>query len=212
MNIAVLNPNTNIGMTEAVIAQTKRYLPSSITVFGVTAPNGVIVIDSRESFKVGAQSAVGLIQTLPSNTNGLLLACFGDPGLEEIRKVVSFPVTGLAESASRAAVALKQPFAIITAGTNWISILRERMAQFNAQHLLVDVYALSANGAALASAPAAFAEEVRRLSALAADDGARTIILGGAAFAGLDFTLDSRLKLIDAVEASIDYLLGPDNN
>lgn len=201
MKIVVLNPNTTTAMTEGVLASLAPHVPAA-TLAGLTARQGCAVIDSRETFAIGARTAVEMLAQVPADASAVLLACFGDPGLAEMRALTTTPVVGLAEAAIRAACDAGQPFAIVTAGRAWVAMLEECAEAYGAGALLVGVYALDGNGGALRREPAAFAAELARLALKAQASGARALILGGAAFAGLDFNLPAGLRLIDSFEAA----------
>lgn len=207
MNLVVLNPNTNSGMTDAVVTGLKAHLPSTASVLGLSAREGCAVIDSRETYAIGAASAAQMLQQVPSHTTGILLACFGDPGLAALREATSANVVGLAEAAVLQAHAQGLRFAIITAGPNWVSMLTECVADYGAAQSLVGVYALAGNGAALRRDPEAFSAEVTRLAQQAQADGAQALILGGAAFAGLHFDLPAGLHIIDPLQAAAHALI-----
>ena len=202
----VLNPNTTAAMTNAVVARMAPLLPGA-ELCGLTAPNGPSVIDSRESFAVGAVSAIDLLADLPAGTDAVLLACFGDPGLAEMRARSAVPVVGLAEAAILEAVSGKRRFAIVTAGAAWVPMLRECVAAHGAAQSLVDVYALDGNGADLRRDPAGFGAAISAFAARAVEEGARSLILGGAAFAGLGFVLPAGLCTIDIFEAAARRLV-----
>jgi allantoin racemase len=123
-----------------------------------------------------------------------------------LRSVCSVPIVGLAEAALRRANATGEPFAIVTAGANWVDLQRDRADSFGLATRLNGVYALDGNGAALQKAPELFREQVHALSVRAADAAARTLILGGAAFAGLDFAVEARLMLLDVYQIASDAL------
>ncbi len=207
MKITVINPNTTQAMTDAVLTDLASRLPAGTTLVGLTSRTGSAVIDSRETFAMGATSAAAMLPMVPADSDAILLACFGDPGLAGLRRASAVPIVGLAQAAMDLARARGQRFAIITAGANWVDMLRECAVAHGTADLLVDVYALDGNGGQLLKAPEAFRAELNRLSTQAADDGARMLILGGAAFAGLHFTLDPRLTLVNAMDAAVGELL-----
>ena len=63
-------------------------------------------------------------QSRPSaQVDGVLIGCFGDPGLFALREVSGCPVTGLAEASFIRAAALG-PFAIVTGGERWKPMLQ----------------------------------------------------------------------------------------
>jgi allantoin racemase len=54
------------------------------------------------------------IQTEKDNFDGMILGCFGDPGLEALREMVSIPVVGPGETAMHIAAMLGHRFSIVT--------------------------------------------------------------------------------------------------
>jgi allantoin racemase len=202
----VLNPNTTQAMTEAVVAQVRARVLAAFDVRGVTARDGADVIDSRASFAM-AVSTVPVLGARVSH-GGALLACFGDPGLEALRGAVApRPVVGLAQAAVAAAVAARQRFAILTAGAAWVEMLTERVADFGASAWLTGVHALPVNGRQLAADPERFRSTLREAARDAEHAGAQTLILGGAAFAGLGGLVETGLPVIDAIDAATAALV-----
>lgn len=60
--------------------------------------------------------------------DGILLGCYGDPGLDALREMVEIPVAGAGESTSLMAAAVAHRFSIITVGDSVIPML-ERMVR-----------------------------------------------------------------------------------
>ncbi|MDB5817222.1 MAG: Asp/Glu racemase [Rhizobacter sp.] len=221
MRLLVINPNTTTSMTEAVVAQVRGLVGPEVDVIGATAASGSPVIASRETFAIGAEAAVRTLETFvdaavratgasddPSGDqrgtpetafDGVMLACFGDPGLAAMRQRTSRPVEALAEAAVRAAVVRGERFAIVTAGTAWVDMLSERVNEIGATSSLVGVYALPGTGRELAADPIGYRAAVEQAARRAADAGAQALILGGAAFAGQVHRIDPRLRVIDPV-------------
>ncbi len=201
MKLAILNPNTNVAMTDAVVAALRVRLPRTTSLAGLTASKGVPVIDSAERFAVGAATALWMLDDVPADAGAILLACFGDPGLIGLRHRARVPVIGMAEATARAAQRAGHRLAIVTAGAAWVPLLSEAVHALVPELTLTGVYALPGNGVDLRHSPAAFRAGVTALSRQAADDGATALTLGGAAFAGLDFEIDPRLVRIDTMDA-----------
>lgn len=203
----VLNPNTTATMTEAVLAQVRQHVPPGFSAHGITASAGAAVIASRASFEAAAEALPALAARCGPG-GGLLLACFGDPGLEALqRQQAPRPVVGLAEAAVAAAMAAGQRFAILTAGPAWTDLLTQRVADFGAAEALVGVYALPVDGAQLAADPEACRGLLHEAALAAARAGAQALVPGGAAFAGLHGLLPGTLPLIDPVAAATAALL-----
>jgi Asp/Glu/hydantoin racemase len=207
MKIVVLNPNTTQAMTDAVVMELKIRLPKACVTEGLTSHQGSAIIDSRDSFAIGARSALAMLPEVALDADAILLACFGDPGLDSLQKASVIPVIGLAQAAMRIAINKSQPFAMITAGINWIEMLRECATRNEADRWLTNIYALDVNGGQLLSNPEAFKTQVADLSIRAADEGAVMLIFGGAAFASLHFSIDPRLTVINAMDCAVQLLM-----
>jgi len=202
----VLNPNSTQAMTDAVLAQVRSGLPPGVRAAGITLAAGPPVIDSRPRFA----QAQALVAAQAIGDGPVLLACFGDPGLEALRaRRGAQPVAGLAEAAVAEAVAAGQRFAIVTAGAAWVDMLRERVADFGAAAWLTGVHALPFNGLALARDPEGCQAALTALVQQVERSDAQALILGGAAFAGLEGGVRSRLNIIRPVTAAVRALLRP---
>jgi allantoin racemase len=205
--LLVLNPNRSGEMTSRVLAQLRQRVPG-VEWRGATAVRGPAVIDSQTSFAAGAQAAAPLLRAelrARPDTAGVLLACFGDPGLEALRDIAApRPVWGLAEAALRHCSAQHGPCAVLTSGPAWVPLLKQRAADFGLADVLVGVWALPVNGAALAAEPARWLPTLQQLGDEAVAAGAKAVLLGGAAFSGLglDLKLSLAVPVIDGLDAA----------
>lgn len=207
MRLIALNPNTTSAMTHAVVAQMQPFLPAGSTAGGWTAQIGPAVIDSRCTYDAAAKNIPALFASLPAAYDAILLACFGDPGLAVLRQLAKCPVIGLAEAAITEVRDKAMPFAIITAGTQWPPMLCECADMNGAGSLLTGVYPLFGNGEKLRANPEDFRDAVLDLSYKAKEEGAGALILGGAAFAGLQFETAQGLLIIDPLRAAVSRLV-----
>lgn len=208
--VLVLNPNSTSSMTLAVEAQLRLHLPAGSVVHTHTVADSPAVIDTPETFRAGAAAAAANLPqalALHPDTRDVLLACFGDPGLEQLRPLAGGRrVHGLADIAMAHAVREHGRYAILTCGPAWVAMLQQRALELGWAEGLVGVWALPVNGKALAADSAAWHAPLQ-LAADAADRrGARALILGGAAFAGLGPMVNSRWPVIDCIEAAASLL------
>jgi Asp/Glu/hydantoin racemase len=203
MTLLVLNPNRHVAMTDAVVAQLAAALGPATRVCGWTAADGPPVIDSVPSFAQGAVAAEGaLARALQAHpdTRAVLLACFGDPGLERLQQQAGGrPVWGMAQLAMAQAAAAGRRFAILTSGPAWVGLLQQRAQDWGLGTALVGVWALPVNGLALAQDPARWQPVLQAAAEEAAQAGAQCLVLGGAAFAGLGRLVHSPLPVLDGV-------------
>lgn len=208
LRLLVLNPNSTVAMTERVLARLQQLAGDRIVLRGLTAPDGPPVIASRESFAAGASAAQRALAGVTDGwADAVLLACYGDPGLEMLRAQSGVPVLGMAESSVQEALARGRPFHILTAGREWGPMLREAVArQPGAAALLDGVTTLESTGLAASQDRAGFVLRVQAaLDALAAA-GAPDCVLGGAGFAGLEDELRYPGGLTDGLRTALGAL------
>jgi Asp/Glu/hydantoin racemase len=202
----VLNPNTSGWMTARVVERLQTLLGADAVLHGWTAAAGPAVIDDDYSFAQGAAALQPLARAALDRhrqASALLLACFGDPGLETLREAAAgVPVVGLAECAMRQTAAEQGAFAVLTCGPDWVPLLTQRAAQFGLADALAGVWALPVNGAEFAREPLRWRAALTDAAEQARQRGARAVILGGAAFAGFEDLIDTALPRIDALQCA----------
>ncbi|MGA9870022.1 MAG: aspartate/glutamate racemase family protein [Rhodococcus sp. (in: high G+C Gram-positive bacteria)] len=115
MLITVVNPNTTASMT-ATIGECARAVASPGTlVEAVTPTMGPASIESHVD---EALSVPGILEQIAlgeaRGTDGYVIACFGDPGIDAAREAARGPVVGIAEAAMRAASFLGLGFSVVT--------------------------------------------------------------------------------------------------
>jgi Asp/Glu/hydantoin racemase len=198
MRLLLINPNTTEAMTQRIAEHVRRLAPAGVRIETRTAAFGHPVIASRASYAIAAHAA---LESYSRGFDAVILACFGDPGLEALREVARAPVYGLAEAAFREADALGAPFAILTLGRPWVAMLEERVLLARVHAPFLGVFAGEGNGLDAARDAGAVAARVQGLADAAVAAGARTLILGGAALAG--FAPRTPARLIDGVAAAV---------
>ncbi|MES2400732.1 MAG: aspartate/glutamate racemase family protein [Pseudomonadota bacterium] len=214
MRVLVINPNTTAAMTTHVAAQLRLYLPQDVELIERTTTFGGPVIATAQAFATGAEAAASaLAQAIREDLafDSVLLACFGDPGLEALRAMTPVPVTGLAKACMRHAESNGQPYAVVTSGAGWKTILNKRFADWGASSLYCGTHVIRATGLEVFSDPMGAMPAVLEGIASAKHVGAQHIILGGAVLAGYKALMaQSSVQtqgLADCVEGAAKALL-----
>lgn len=208
--LLVLNPNSTRWMTERVVAQLQRHLGGGYELHSCTVDEGPPVIDGPASFEQGARlvgpACARALARHPA-VQAVLLACFGDPGLESLRAECSGrPVVGLADAAMADTAARHGRYAILTCGPDWVGLLERRAAELGHADALVGVWALPVNGRELALQPQRWRAALQAAADAAQHQGAQALVLGGAAFAGLSLGIDSVLPQVDPLQVAAQAL------
>lgn len=208
--VLVLNPNSTTWMTERVTAALQHHLGEGYALHSCTIDEGPPVIDGPATFDQ-AVSLVGpacehALEKYPA-VRAVLLACFGDPGLEDLRTICAGrSVLGLADCAMADAASRHGRFAILTCGPDWIGLLERRANELGHAEALVGVWALPVNGRELALEPQRWEAELQAAADDAQRRGAQALILGGASFAGLALDIDSVLPQVDPLKVAAQAL------
>jgi allantoin racemase len=185
MRILLINPNTTASVTTLVTQHAVAVADGAASFVPVTGAFGARYISSRASAAIAAHAALDAYATHGAGCDAVYLACFGDPGLFALREVADVPVVGMAE-ASCIDAARHGRFAIVTGGALWAPMLTEFVAGIGLADRLAAVRTIAPTGGEIATNPdAALAALARACTACADDDGAKVVILGGAALAGL---------------------------
>lgn len=193
--VLLINANSTQGVTELIERHARAAVGGEVEWKAVTAAFGAAYISSEAAYAVAGHAALDCLEREAAGCDAVYLACFGDPGLFALREAARVPVVGMAEASMREA-AKRGRFSIVTGGPAWQPILRRLALALDLSSELVKVRALPLPGPELAARPELISEEVEKAS----EDGAQTVIIGGAALAGLARKLESRIPLIDSVE------------
>ena len=113
MRIALLNPNTSVETTRMMVTIAKDSAAAGVEIVGHTAGFGAVLITESETLDLAADAVAALAGDL-DNANAVIIAAFGDPGLEALRSKLSVPVTGIAEAGMAEAAQGGRRFAVVT--------------------------------------------------------------------------------------------------
>lgn len=205
MRVLVLNANTNPAMTEHVVAAARACAPD-IDFTGATGRFGSPHIGTRVTYAVAAHAAIDCYEAQSEKYDAVILACFGDPGLSALQEIADVPVFGLAETACRAAAEKREPFSVVTGGENWVAMLRDYLSPLGLNEHLVSIRTVDTTGSQILADPQGSLDRLAQACRRAAsEDGAKSVILGGAGLVGLAAQIEGRVQvaLVDCLQPAI---------
>jgi Asp/Glu/hydantoin racemase len=208
----LINPNTNPLTTQRLQEVLQPQVPPGVQLLVKTARFGAPYIACEASHAVAAHACLDVWTThrgTPEQPlDGVLIGCFGDPGLFALREVSGCHVTGLAE-ASFIKAAAHGPFAIVTGGERWKPMLQRLAKGLGYGTQLRHIETVAPTGAALQADPDMAIQCLSQACQNAAQHGVASIILGGAGLAGYARLLQAHcaLPLIDSAQAGWEVLL-----
>jgi len=126
--IAFINPNSTELMTEEMVAVARAAAGASAEVIGLTNRAGPPAIQGAED---AAACLPGLFATcdaaLRAGVDAIVVGCFDDTGLDEVRAMAGCPVTGLGEAGCLVATLHSPDFAVVTTTAGSVPVIEENI-------------------------------------------------------------------------------------
>ena len=203
--LLLINPNTTATITDRVVAAAREMAPD-VEFVGVTGRFGARYIASRAAYAVASHAALDAWASAKGDFDAVILACFGDPGLDALRELSAKPVIGMADASLQAAIKVAKRFSIVTGGARWEGMLRDFVNERGLEERLASIRTVAPTGGAIAAAPDAALTLLCDACVQCIDqDGADAVILGGAGLVGISARLKPHLDvpIIDGLEAAV---------
>jgi allantoin racemase len=209
MRILVANANTTEAITALCAASARAAASPGTEIIAATPRFGPAVISTRAENIIAGHALLELLARHAGQVDGVVLAVSHDTALEAARQMMPCPVVGMTEAACLTACMLGGRFGLVTMGS--VAPYRELIAE---RHGLG---ARLSGLAAIASTPQDAVRDPDRVAAeLAAAidglvaEGAESVILGGAAVAGMSDRLQpgAAVPLLDGMRCGIRMIEG----
>lgn len=211
MKLLLINPNTTEGMTLAIGAAARAVASPGTEVRAVQPTFGPASIECHydEAF-----AAAGVAEQVRAHAawqpDAVVIACFGDPGLDAAREAAGgAPVIGIAEAAFHAASMLATGFSVVTTLTRTCVTAEHLLRRYGFDRACRGVHGTDIPVLDLEHAGEAL---VARIEAAAREALARdcsgAIVLGCAGMAPLCAELSARLgvPVVDGVAAAVAFV------
>jgi allantoin racemase len=110
----VFNPNTSHEMTAAIDRIAQEAAASQATVVTRCSDCGPHTIEGALDAALGTAGMLEAIAAYTEPFDAVVVACFGDPGVDALRFLVQVPVVGIGTASFTHAACISQRFAIVT--------------------------------------------------------------------------------------------------
>lgn len=206
MRLLLINPNTSQSVSDLIEAEARRAAAPQTAVRVLTAPFGVAYIETRFEALVGAYAAATLAGEHVHEADAIVVAAFGDPGIDGLRELLDIPVVGMTEAALMSACLLGRRFSIIAISRRITAWYRETV---QANGLLDRLASIRCLDVPLRDIGSVQEDHGARLEALCRsavdDDGADVLIIAGAPLAGLARSIRERIPVptVDGVSSAV---------
>jgi allantoin racemase len=208
VRVLLVNPNTTASMTAAMAATAAAVAGVDTVVEAVNPSVGPASIENDDDEHrcipgLLDQVRMAAARTGQSCPDAYVIACFGDPGLDEVRGLVDVPVLGIAQAAMHAAALAAGGFSVVTSMSATVARGWELAKSYTPSQCL-GVYACDIPVLSIDSDPSTVGPIGDRCEAALNADGSGAIVLGCAAMAKFAGPLSRRLgvPVIDGVVAA----------
>jgi allantoin racemase len=215
MKILVMNPNATESMTAKIVESARRVASAGTEIIAATGKDAPASIQGHFD---EAMSVPGLLARLQQaeaeGVDGVVVACFDDPGIGACREVFSGPVIGICEAAVKAASMLSTSFSVVTTLPRSVPVIEHLIHGYGLSHRCRRVRSAEIPVLALEEEGSGAREKVRdEILRAVREDRAEAVVLGCAGMADLTdwLTQETGVPVIDGVTVAtrlVEALVG----
>lgn len=206
MKLLVINPNISPDVTRLIENEATRSIRPATELTMATAGFGVAYIETRAEALIGGYAAMQIAAELYQQHDAIVVAAFGDPGLEALREIMPIPVVGMTEAALMSACQQGGRFSVIAISQRIQAWYRECIASYGLEGRLASIRALDEPLQHIGRVQENQGERLIELGRRAVEeDGADVLILAGAPLAGLARSVADRISVpvLDGVTCAV---------
>jgi|SRR5581483_1589282 len=211
MRLLVINPNTTEEMTRDIGEAARRYARPGTEIDAVSPEWGPRSIEGHYEEAVAALAALEVVRERAADYDGVVIACYGDPGLAAARELSPVPVVGIAEASMLTACTVAHSFSIVTILPRVQPMLEDVVRLHGLERRCASVRTTPLSVLDCERDPSSAAREIVKASrAAVAEDGAEAICLGCAGMGPLDKAVQEELgvPVLDGTACAVKLLEG----
>lgn len=206
--LLIINPNTSKDMTIDIEKTINKCKSKSIDASVKKPDFGPESLESFYDYSLATFGTIKLIEKEKENYDGILIACFGDPGLYAIKEMINYPVIGIAEASISISNLLGQKFAILVALDKAVSLMKDMVRQYGMEDRCATIEPLNISVLDIEKNKEQSIQKLIDVSKIAIEKGAEVLILGCAGMTGMQKEIEKTLNIpvIDPVECGYKVL------
>ena len=209
MQLLIINPNTTAEMTSAIGLAAGEVALADTEITSMNPQRGPVAIQGAAD---GEAALPGLFALFDEQFSGaaaydaIIIACFDDTGLENLKNRSPVPVLGIGEAAFQAAMMLGARFSVVTTLAVSVPVIEANIARYGFRERCAGV---RASDVPVLETQDTQTEGKIRAEALCAldEDACDVIVLGCAGMAHLAREMSAELgvPVIDGVAAAVGF-------
>lgn len=215
MQILVVNPNSTRSMTDKIVEAAQAVASPGTTILGATAQGAPASIEGHYDEAMSLPGLMAQVREAEAKgVDGIVVACFDDPGIAACRELATGPVLGICEAAVKAASMIATSFSVVTTLPRSVPVIEHLIHGYGLSHqcrrvrsAAIPVLALEEPGS---NARMKVRDEILRAIE---EDRCEAVVLGCAGMADLTAWLseETGIPVIDGVSVAtrmIEALVG----
>ena len=211
-SILLINPNTSAHSTEMMLAVARPLLPAGVALRGIGAARGAPMILDEAALAEAEVEVVRIGWAERGGSDAVIVAAFGNPGADKLRKLLPVPVLGIGEAAMREASAGGRRFGIATTTPGLVRSIEAGVRRLGLDDGFTGVRVpTDRDPLALAANPADQDDELALAATLCIElDGAEAVVIGGGPLSDTATRLRRRFQttIVEPVPAAMRLVLG----
>lgn len=191
MRILIINPNSDIKMTDAIRTSAVEFADGRFEVVCESTPGAPKFIETYEDDVAAAPGMLRLLKEYEPACDAFVVACHGDPNLDAMKEATVKPVVGIGEASMKIASMLGHSFSVVTTAKRSIPHKEAQARKYHLHDLMVSVRAPDRDASDCADEDL-FLELARQAKE---QDLAEVIVLGCAGLTGMDKVIQEQLGI-----------------
>lgn len=208
--LLIINPNSSLAMTAEIEKSVNDCGLREITADVVRMPDSPEALESYRDYTLAGANMLNFIDENSRKVqeyDGVLVACYGDPGLYALKEKLTMPVIGIAEASMSTALLLGYKFSIVAAVKKAKAMMTQLVDSYGLTARLASVESLDLDILTFMNHPEALKAAFKLCAHEAADKGADTVIYGCAGMTMLQrMAGEFGIEVIDPVKAGVVQL------
>ncbi|MCD7059733.1 aspartate/glutamate racemase family protein [Pelagibacterium xiamenense] len=208
MRILLINPNSTAEMTASIAAEARLAARDGTEIVAVNPSDGPPAIQGAADGEAALPGLFALFdkEMAAQSYDAVIIACFDDTGLWELRRRARVPVIGIGEAGYLAGSVMGMRFSVVTTLQVAVPVLEGNLARYGLARRCAHVRASGVPVLALETDRKASTDAIAAtIAAALREDECDAIVLGCAGMAGLAEDMAARfgIPVIDGVAAAV---------
>jgi allantoin racemase len=205
MRLLVVNCNTSQAVTAVITENARRAAAPTTEIIGIQPSWGPESAEGYFESFVSAAAVLDAIAVFPDPFDAVIMAGYGEHGREGVRQMIAQPVVDITEASAQLASLVSHRFGVVTTLQSTVAGIIDSLETASLMGRCAGVLATDIPVISISEDADDVVVELAKTAAILIGLGADSIVLGCAAFAGLDAQLEAVLGLpvFDSVTSAV---------